>query len=322
MSSKPTVHNDAEHQIIPRAKFTKARLDKVGSQLDRREVFWRNHEPWLKADGYILRPRSHPNWIPSWFVDPSKTMYDCEDYRITIEGSLVDAIREVDGLQVMLKRVNLKNYPTELAFANIFSSELLTSNPKNHCVPVYEILDLPDDNDYAILVMPFLLKFDQPPFICIGEIVEFLRQLLEGLHFMHQQNIAHCDVKSDNVMADTLRLYRVPPHPLISSRNVWDNGKPKLASNRMQKMVKHYFVDFGLSSLHGPPGSPRLQYPGYGGTRSVPEFQNDSSELCDPFAVDIYCMGAFIHTRFREGETQVPAFRGLKFLDDLITEMI
>jgi hypothetical protein len=30
------------------------------------ERFWRDHQPWLEERGYMLRPRFHPNWKPSW----------------------------------------------------------------------------------------------------------------------------------------------------------------------------------------------------------------------------------------------------------------
>ncbi|KAF9005495.1 kinase-like domain-containing protein, partial [Cyathus striatus] len=242
-----------------------------------------------------------------------------EDNLNPLEGSLIDVVREVDGLQVMLKRVYIQDHPTEVAIATLFSTEPLASDPRNHCVQVYDILQLPEDDDSVLLVMPFLLKLDEPPFVSLEEILELIRQLLGGLRFMHQQNVAHCDVKRDNMMSDTLQLFRILPHPVTMGVNFTRTGKPKLASTRLQKSVKHYFVDFGLSQLH-PTGSSRLQYPGYGGNwLSVPEFQKrKSTELCDPFAVDVYCMGDFMRTRFRTGEPHTAAFRGLEFLDNLI----
>jgi len=30
------------------------------------ELFWRDHQPWLKESGYLLRPRYHPEWVASW----------------------------------------------------------------------------------------------------------------------------------------------------------------------------------------------------------------------------------------------------------------
>ena len=29
------------------------------------EYFWRDHQPWLQTQGYMLRPRYHPDWVPS-----------------------------------------------------------------------------------------------------------------------------------------------------------------------------------------------------------------------------------------------------------------
>ena len=30
------------------------------------ELFWVYHQPWLEQQGYSLRPRFHPDWVPSW----------------------------------------------------------------------------------------------------------------------------------------------------------------------------------------------------------------------------------------------------------------
>lgn len=30
------------------------------------EVYWREHYSWLKDQGYVLRPRYHPEWVASW----------------------------------------------------------------------------------------------------------------------------------------------------------------------------------------------------------------------------------------------------------------
>ncbi|KAF9005485.1 kinase-like domain-containing protein [Cyathus striatus] len=286
------------------------------------ETFWRDHQTWLKTAGYILRPRYYPEWVPSWLTDdPNKRRLVTEDSAIPILGSVLDALRVQDGARVMLKKIDVRHGPTERYVAALFATEPLASEPRNHCIPVYDILELPEDSNCAILVMPFLLKFDLLPFICLREIVDFIQQILEGLLLMHQLNISHCDVKINNIMSDTLRLFRVPPHPVVPSRNFWATGQPKVVSTRMEKSVRHYLLDFGLSQHH-PPGTPRLQHSGYGGTHSVPEFQNNS-EPCDPFAVDVYCMGEFMRTRFRQGQKpRWVAFNGLEFIDELISDMM
>lgn len=97
----------------------------------------------------------------------------------------------------------------ENEIAVYFSTEPLASHPHNHCVPIYEVLQIPDsdlDNE-VIIVMPLLRPFDEPRFKSVGEAAEFLRQIFEvtevtiptycllkmfqGLHFMHQCNVAH-----------------------------------------------------------------------------------------------------------------------------------
>lgn len=33
------------------------------------ERYWRDHQPWLESKGYMLRPRYHPEWAPSFTLD-------------------------------------------------------------------------------------------------------------------------------------------------------------------------------------------------------------------------------------------------------------
>lgn len=33
------------------------------------ERYWRDHQPWLELKGYMLRPRYHPDWAPTFTVD-------------------------------------------------------------------------------------------------------------------------------------------------------------------------------------------------------------------------------------------------------------
>ncbi|KAF8500106.1 hypothetical protein JB92DRAFT_897848 [Gautieria morchelliformis] len=42
------------------------------------EIFWADQYRWLKSQGYLLRPRYHPNWIPTW-KRTKKYVTDCED---------------------------------------------------------------------------------------------------------------------------------------------------------------------------------------------------------------------------------------------------
>jgi hypothetical protein len=95
-------------------------------------------------------------------------------------GTIIcDATRISDGTYVALKIVKASIHPYEIDIGAFFSSPSLAHNPRNHCVPILEVLKVPDDDDMVIIVMPLLRYWDSPPFETVGEVVEFLRQLLE-----------------------------------------------------------------------------------------------------------------------------------------------
>lgn len=46
-------------------------------------------------------------------------------------------------------------------------------------MPIYEVLDVPGDNDRQIIVMPMLRRYDDPPFESVADVVDFFRQTIE-----------------------------------------------------------------------------------------------------------------------------------------------
>ncbi|KAF9004086.1 hypothetical protein BDQ17DRAFT_1325939 [Cyathus striatus] len=120
------------------------------------EAFWRNHQQWLVESGYLVRPRFHPDWVPPWLTN-GETDYIYEDYHFLYNIALFDVIRIMDGEQMMLKRVHISRHPVEASMGQLFSSPILTSYSENHCIPFYEVLDIPDDASCMVIAMPFLL---------------------------------------------------------------------------------------------------------------------------------------------------------------------
>lgn len=118
------------------------------------------------------------------------------------------AIRISDGAQVTLKILGSAPVDiNEIKLCRLFSSAPHNSNPANHCVPVYEVLEMPEKGT-NFLVMPFLSFWERPPFETVGEAVDCIGQmfqvrlvdycgafshlrLYQGLAFMHNLNIAH-----------------------------------------------------------------------------------------------------------------------------------
>lgn len=122
----------------------------------------------------------------------------------------MDATRIADGKQVAIKKVITANHPDEVQFARSFCGKQHASNVSNHCVPIYDVFDVPDVEGTVLMVMPLLFPCLEPDFNTIGEFVGFVGQLFEvsallysdststqtiespqGLQFLHSLNVAH-----------------------------------------------------------------------------------------------------------------------------------
>ena len=53
------------------------------------------------------------------------------------------------------------------------------TDPSNHCVPIIEVFDDPDDDSTSYMVMPLLRNASDPPFQYVKEIIDFVDQVLE-----------------------------------------------------------------------------------------------------------------------------------------------
>ena len=94
-------------------------------------------------------------------------------------SSIMDATRISDGAYMTLKTIKPSVHPYEEEICTYLSSEPLASEPKNHCVPICEVLQVPDVDDRIILVMPLLRAYNSPPLQTFGESVDFFQQVFE-----------------------------------------------------------------------------------------------------------------------------------------------
>ena len=157
------------------------------------EGWWVERQKALEQAGYMLRPRFRPGWQPSW-IGTGKKFLDCEDGRsigVSVNAHSLyncsclwyqmrvgmDATRISDGRQVMLKMLPKEEGPYELEITRLFSTEPLVSDPRNHCVRLLDVIELP--NDPPIIVLPFLRPFANPRFQTYGEFVTFFSQICE-----------------------------------------------------------------------------------------------------------------------------------------------
>ncbi|GAW00759.1 hypothetical protein LENED_002309 [Lentinula edodes] len=101
----------------------------------------------------------------------------------------MDALRISDSYMVAMKRV--KGSTGEENIASFFSNEEHNTNPRNRCIRVLEVLPIPGNDDEKIIVMPWLRKVMDPRFRTIGEAVQFFQEIIQGLQYMHENNVAH-----------------------------------------------------------------------------------------------------------------------------------
>ncbi|KAJ6507302.1 hypothetical protein C8R47DRAFT_1100858 [Mycena vitilis] len=298
-------------------------------RLTPREIFWRDHQVWLRECGYELRPRYQPDWIPSWRTDPTKLGLLCEDGIRLGSNIAIDAIRVADGALVALKLISKTIHPDETEIFEYFSSPELASDPRNHCLPLLSKLSPPGDPDKIIFVMRLMREYDSPRFDTVGEVVAFFHQVFEGLQFMHHHRVAHRDCNSCNIMMDGQHLYPARFHPQMPF-NLPDGFHKAKHHTRTQRPVKYYLIDFGISSKFEPGEDTRVP-PILGGDKSVPEFSTlqqmslgMNTEKLDPFPTDIYYLGNLIRTEFLEGDPLrgVSAKLGFEFIRPLVADMV
>ncbi|THH29256.1 hypothetical protein EUX98_g4915 [Antrodiella citrinella] len=278
------------------------------------EIFWRDHQEWLAQKGYLLRPRYKPDWVPSW-KGTGHHYDDYEDGKATMRGAVLDATRLSDGEMVMLKQIKHDVHPFEVDISQMFSEEPLKSHSRNHCIPIFEVLVVPDEHRTSILVMPLLRPYDDPRFKTTGEALEYFRQIFEGLQFMHQCHVAHRDCMYLNIMMDPRPLYPNMFHPAYTTKACDDWKVSAKHYDRTLKPVKYYLIDFGLSRKYDANDPAPREYPILGGDKTVPEFKISDGPF-DPFPTDIYYLGSMIRQDFLQ------KLRGFEFMEPLVNDMV
>ena len=89
-------------------------------------------------------------------------------------------MRISDGRPVMMKRLLKEEGPYELQINKLFSTEPLSSDPRNHCARLLDVIQLP--NEPPIMVHPLLRPFNDPRLQTYGEFVTFFTQICEVCH--------------------------------------------------------------------------------------------------------------------------------------------
>ncbi|KAF9549827.1 kinase-like protein [Agrocybe pediades] len=253
------------------------------------EEYWIGMQPFLLRKGYKLRPRYDPTWQPPWLhEDKSKRIspLQSEESRGLMFGVALDAVRVKDGQKVVLKKIPTNT--DELKLVTLLSSAPMKEDRRNCSVPILDVLLSPVDDEYALIVMPFLASFDLLPFRFLGEFCEFSLQVLEGLAFLHEHGIAHRDLGSGNIMMDSTKM--VPKGIHFAAPTTHDGVSLQFEWNTRWSVrpVQYYIIDFGESQQYKSKEGARMLGV-WGQDRTAPELSDVVPY--NPFNLDIYVLG-------------------------------
>lgn len=82
--------------------------------------------------------------------------------------------RRSDGSLVAIKSVSNRGH--EVKIAQYLSS---LPHPGNHCVAILDVFPDPLAPNRSLMVMPYLRPFFDPEFSLVGELIDFVTQMLE-----------------------------------------------------------------------------------------------------------------------------------------------
>ncbi|KAJ7084072.1 kinase-like domain-containing protein [Mycena belliarum] len=264
---------------------------------------WKPRCEFLAAAGYHLR-----------FNGPSVRNHP--------RTNLADAV-DCTGRRVLLKVVSTSRNPHEISLARLLSSAA-HADPANHYIPVLDVLQDPHDPDLQLLVMPLCIGFNRPKFDTVGEVVDFIRQIFEGIRYLHGIYIAHRDCNFTNVVQDPAVYPDGDFHPSAP----WMDAAHEHLSRpitRTECWPRYHIIDFGLSRQYDPRHGPPLEHVIMGGDKTPPE--HFISLGCNPFPTDIYYLGNLVRGLARPtwrpgGISYAPPHPPLSFLLPLIDQMM
>ncbi|TDL18398.1 hypothetical protein BD410DRAFT_816219 [Rickenella mellea] len=276
-------------------------------------MWWRDHAKVLEGHGYILRSRYQPGWQPSWVGTDIQPAF-CEDSFRQLhresQPKVIDAKRACDGMSVMIKKCIVTS--TEITIARSLTTPELLRDPMNHCIPILDTFQVESELDLQFIVMPVLRFFFDPPFFAVGEALDFIKQTLEGIVFLHGQGVAHRDCSRANILMDATAMYPRGFHPI--GREAESDGVR--VANPLRRMdasyVKYYFVDFGISTHFPDPKNPFRVVGGDGQDQEVPDLS--AAQPYDAYPVDVFILGNLYKKTF------VLAYNNLRPLVEAMTQ--
>lgn len=86
-----SMHHESENLAPPGPSADNSKPVELETQyyrhrLSKPEIFWRDQSLWLNENGYQLRPRYHPEWVPSWREDKERNWISEDGQPMQVSG--------------------------------------------------------------------------------------------------------------------------------------------------------------------------------------------------------------------------------------------
>jgi len=160
------------------------------------------------------------------------------------------------GTKVVIKAVHQSS--REYNIVRHMSSPLLRTDPRNHLIPILDLIEVSESSLAFIVMEEWSPNFVPDPPCTLRLFLGALRQCIEHAVFMHSHHIAHLDISIRNLLTDYNSRYA--------------------------------YIDFELSRRFEGISEPRIR--SCRGTELAPELER--GEWGDPYKADIWSLATLI----------------------------
>ncbi|KAJ3548185.1 hypothetical protein NMY22_g1354 [Coprinellus aureogranulatus] len=235
------------------------------------------------------------------------------------------------GKYVVLVKMTVAQSPqstTAVEIARRLSSGSTGANKRNHCLQPLTVLQDPGNSGVQIIVQPLLRRFDDPPFETIGETLDFVGQLFEGLCFMHENGVAHGCIGLTDVAYDADEMYPSGYHPCAPERDAQDGGPAVAKHSRTERPPTYYYQNFTKASFvrRIPEDECYAQGVETSVMPSRPKHDRTLSGADDRLSLDVLYLGTMLRHVLIDGigpghRKVSPGYEGFDFLLSLLVDM-
>ncbi|KAI0322227.1 kinase-like domain-containing protein [Amylostereum chailletii] len=245
---------------------------------------WQHHRCLIESRGFLLDTVTDVKQFYDryWEGAPLAEKLRCAEYTRAcgyedgsvlcgdpgLPDNLFRGRRPCDGKRVIVKAVGRSTREHDIT--RTLSSPPMKDDPRNHCIPVLDIIEAPKHNLAFIVMEEWSSELLPETPCCLRLFLLALRSCISHLEFMHEHRIAHLDISLWNWVTDFKGHYAC--------------------------------IDYELSQRFLGKTNPQIRGPR--GTEVPPEL--DRGAECDPFKVDIWALGVLILRACRLTDKLIP----------------